>query len=264
MPKIALAGGEIYYEVAGDGHPLMLVTGLSGMARYWQLQVPEFSRHFRVVTYDQRGTGASDRLQRTFSIDQMAAELAALMDALKIERAHVVGHSTGGAIGQTLAIEHPQRVARLVLSSTWTHCDPFFRRLFEGRKAMLRKGGPELHALFHPLWLYPAWWINSHDAEITEEQRKALANPSPVEVSMARMDALLAFDRRAGLARIKAPTLVLGSDNDCITPSYFSEALARAIPDARLVLDRDAGHAASKTRPDGFNRLVLDFLGAAG
>ena len=63
----------------------------------------------------------------------MAAELAALMDSLQIERAHLVGLSTGGAIGQTLAITQPQRIARLVLSSTWTHCDPWFRRLFERR-----------------------------------------------------------------------------------------------------------------------------------
>ena len=263
MPKIAVAGGEIYYEVAGEGHPLILVTGLSGVARYWQPQVATFAARYRVVTYDQRGTGASDHAQRAFSIDQMAAELTALMDALKIERAHVVGHSTGGAIGQTLAIEQPQRVARLVLSSTWTHCDPYFRRLFEARRRMLLTGGAELHVLFHPLWLYPPAWINTHDEEIAQEQRRALAESPPVEVSVARIDALLAFDRRAGLARINAPTLVMGSDDDYITPSYFSAALARAIPNAKLVIARGGGHAYSKTRGGEFNRSVLDFLGAA-
>ncbi len=264
MPQVAIAGGEIHYEEMGKGHPLIFVSGLGGVARYWQPQMAAFAKHFRVVAYDHRGTGASDRKQRKFAIDQMATETLSLMDALKIERAHLVGHSTGGAIGQTIAIEQPQRLARLVLSSTWTHCDSFFRRLFESRQQMLRKGGAELHALFHPLWLYPPWWINSHDTEIREEQKKALENPSPVEVSIARIDALLAFDRRAGLARIKTPTLVMGSDNDCITPAYFSQAIARAIPGAKLVIERDAGHAASKTRSAEFNRAVLEFLGAAG
>ena len=264
MPKAAVAGGEIYYEDTGAGHPLIFISGLNGVSRYWQPQLPVFGARFRVITYDQRGTGQSDRLQREFSIDQMAAEVAGLMDALDIERAHIVGMSTGGAIGQTLAIEQPQRVARLVLCSTWTHCDPWFRRLFEARREMYRQCGPALHAMFHPLWLYPPDYINAHDAEIDEERRKAAGNAPPAEVSIGRINALLAFDRRAGLPRIQAPTLVMASDNDYITPGYYAEALARAIPGARLVIPRGGGHSFTKTRPEAFNRAVLEFLGAAG
>ena len=141
MPKVAVAGGEIHYEEAGRGDPLILVSGLGGTASYWRPQVPAFASRFRVITYDHRGTGASDRLQREFSINQMTRELAELMDALKISRAHIVGWSTGGAIGQTLAIEQPQRIARLVLCSTWTHCDAWFRRLFDARREVLVKIG---------------------------------------------------------------------------------------------------------------------------
>ena len=264
MPKIAIAGGEIYCEVAGEGHSLIFVSGLSGVGRYWQPQVAAFASRYKVVTYDQRGMGSSDRLQRTFSVDQMAAELAELMDALKIERAHIVGNSTGGAIGQTLAIEQPQRVARLVLGSTWTHCDPWFRRLFEARRQMYQECGPELHSRFHPLWLYPPEYVNAHDAEIEEEQQRSPTRSTPVEVSVGRINALLAFDRRAGLSRIKAPTLVMACDDDYITPSYYSEALARAIPGAKLVIPHGGGHAFSKTRTEEYNRIVLDFLSAAG
>ena len=107
MPQVAIADGEIHYEVAGEGHPLILVSGLNGVARYWEPQIAAFSARYRVITYDQRGTGTSDHKQREFSIDQMTRELVALMDALKIDRAHIVGLSTGGAIGQTLAIEYP-------------------------------------------------------------------------------------------------------------------------------------------------------------
>lgn len=263
MPRAAIAEGEIHYEATGEGHPLILVSGLNGVARYWQPQIAAFAQRYKVVTYDQRGTGASDQEQREFSVDQMARELAALMDVLQMERAHIVGLSTGGAIGQTLAIEQPARVAGLALCSTWTHCDPWFRRLFAARRRMYELCGPELHAMFHPLFLYPPDYVNAHDAQIEAEQRRAPTRSSPVEVSIGRINALLAFDRRAGLARIKSPTLVMACDNDCITPSYHAEALARAIPGAKLVILHGGGHSFSKTRPDEFNHTVLDFLGAA-
>jgi aminoacrylate hydrolase len=260
MPKAAVAGGEIYYEEAGSGYPLIFVSGLGGLARSWQPQVAAFSTHYRVITYDQRGTGASDRLQRVFSIDQMANEVTGLMDALAIERAHLVGMSTGGAIGQTLAIVSPQRLARMILCSTWTHCDPWFRRLFEARRALYQQCGSELHGRFHPLWLYPPDWINAHDEEIEEEQKRSLAGVPPVEVSVGRIDALLAFDRRADLGRIGTPTLILSADNDGITPSYYSEALASAIPGARLHVIHGGGHAFTKTRAEEFNRMAIEFL----
>ena len=262
MPKLALAGGEIHYEIAGEGEALVFVSGLNGVARYWKPQVEAFAKRYKVVTYDQRGTGGSDQLQKEFSVDQMARELAALLDALKIERAHLVGLSTGGAIGQTLAIEQPQRINKLVLCSTWTHCDPWFRRLFEARREMYRQCGPELHAMFHPLFLYPADYVNSHDAEISEEQKNAPTKSSSVDVSIGRINALLAFDRRAGLAGIKAPTLVMTCDNDYITPSYHAEYIARTIPGAKLVIPKGGGHSYSRTNPEEFNRIVLDFLSA--
>ncbi|HEV7803061.1 MAG TPA: alpha/beta fold hydrolase [Burkholderiales bacterium] len=263
MPKVSVAGGEIHYEEAGHGEPLLFVSGLSGVGRYWQPQVPLFSSRFRVITYDHRGTGNSDKLQREFSVDQMAAELVELMDALKIERAHVVGLSTGGAIGQTLAIEQPQRIERLVMCSTWTHCDPWFRRLFEARRLMYQQCGPELHAMFHPLWLFSPDYVNEHDAEIDEERKRAVSTAPPVEVSVGRIDALLKFDRRAGLSRIKTPTLIIASDNDYITPAYYARALAEAIPGSKLEVLKGGGHSVSKTRPEMFNKLVMDFLTAA-
>ena len=123
--------------------------------------------------------------------------------------------------------------------------------------------GPELHAMFHPLFLYPPDYVNAHDAEIAEEQKRAPTKSAPVEASIGRIDALLKFDRRAGLARIQAPTLIVAGDNDYITPSYHAEALARVIPGSKLVVYRGGGHSLSKTRPEDFNRTVLDFLEAA-
>ena len=260
MPKIAIPGGEIYYEESGEGEPLVFASGLNGVARYWQPQVAVFDKRFRVITYDHRGTGSSDRNQRSFSVDGMASDLIALLDALKIERTHLVGLSTGGAIGQTIAIEAPQRLNRLVMCSTWTHCDPWFRRLFEARKAMYQQAGAELHAMFHPLWLLPPDYVNAHDAEIDEERKRAAGTAPPVEISVGRIDALLAFDRRAGLWRIRTPTLIIAADNDYLTPSYYAKTLAREIPNAKLEIVEGGGHSISKTKPERFNRLVMDFL----
>ena len=170
--------------------------------------------------------------------------------------------STGGAIGQIMAIDHPQRVARLALCSTWTHCDPWFRRLFEARRAMYQQAGTELHAMFHPLFLYSPDYVIAHDAELDEERRNAIGGAPPVEISVGRINALLRFDRRPGLARIKAPTLVTASDDDFITPRYFSEALAQAIPGAKLIIRRGGGHSSTRTRADEFNRDLLEFLAA--
>lgn len=261
MPKVRIADGEMFYERTGRGHPLIFVSGLSGTARSWQPQIAAFSEHYQVITYDQRGTGASDTRQTHFSVDGMAEELVALMDALGIERAHLVGQSTGGAISQTVAIEHPERVAGLVLFSTWTHCDPWFRRLFEARRRMYLECGPELHQMFHPLFLFPPDYVNVHDAELEEERRRSTASAPPVEVSIGRIDAITAFDRRDDLGRIGSPTLVMVAENDYITPSYFARALHAAIRGSRLHVFDGGGHSLSKTRTSEFNRIVLDFLG---
>jgi aminoacrylate hydrolase len=117
--------------------------------------------------------------------------------------------------------------------------------------------------MFHPLWLYPPDYVNAHDAEIDEERKRAAGSAPPVEISVGRIDALLAFDRRADLGRIRAPTLIIASDSDYITPSYYGAALARAIPHAKLVVMEGAGHSVSKTRAGEFNRIVMEFLTAA-
>ena len=264
MPNADVGGGTIAYETAGHGEPLVFVSGLGGTGRSWQPQLGAFGDRFRVVTYDQRGTGASDWLQRRFSVDQMTAELIGLMDALGIARAHLVGHSTGGAIAQSDAIEYPGRIGCVVMYATWTHCYPWFRRLFEARRRLYLDCGPELHQMFHPLFLYPPDYVNAHDAELDEERRRSLVDAPPVEISVARIDAILAFDRRADLHRIAAPTLVMAAQDDYITPSYHARALHAAIRGSELQVLEGGGHSLSRTRSDEFNRRVLDFLARHG
>ena len=123
MPFAPIPGGKLYFETSGSGPPLLLVSGLNGTARFWSLQVPRLAERFTVVVHDHRGVDRSSRDAIVYSIEQMAGDTLALMDYLDIDSAAMVGQSTGGAIGQHLAATQPQRISRLVLSSTWTHAD---------------------------------------------------------------------------------------------------------------------------------------------
>jgi len=157
MPKANIGDAEIYYESHGNGDPLLLVSGLGGVAAYWKPNLPALAAKYRVIVHDHRGIGQSSRSMIKYSVDQMTDDVLRLMDQLKIERAHLVGHSTGGAIGQTLAIKAPQRLKSMVLFSTWTKSDPFFRRIFEARKTLLLKGGAEAYSRAASFFLYPDW-----------------------------------------------------------------------------------------------------------
>ena len=137
MPKANIGDAEIYYEEHGRGEPLLLVSGLGGAAAYWKPNLPALSARYRVVVHDHRGAGQSTHSRIRYSVEQMPDDLVRLMDHLKIDRAHVVGHSTGGAIGQILAITRPERMKSLVLFATWTKADKFFRQLFAARRALL-------------------------------------------------------------------------------------------------------------------------------
>src|SRR2546428_8368941 len=175
MATISIGDVELYYESHGDGPPLMLVSGLNGVASFWVKQVPVLAKDFRVIVHDHRGTGQSTHSRIGYSVDQMAADVLKLMDALGIGSAHVAGHSTGGAIGQILAEDHPARVRSLVLSATWAGPDPYFRRLFESRKAILQTMGVEAYLRASVLSLATPRWISENDALIVEQQRQQLA-----------------------------------------------------------------------------------------
>jgi aminoacrylate hydrolase len=260
MPKLSIGDAELYYEQKGDGPPLLLLPGLGGIGAFWAPQVAEFARDFRVIIHDHRGTGQSSRSRIAYSVDQMAEDVLRLMDALKIEAAHFVGHSTGGAIGQTIAQDRPERIKRLVLSATWAGPDGFFRRSFETRKEILRSCGIGSYWRASALQLRPPFWISNNEAALREDETKTLADPPDAEILQSRIDAIIRFDRRARLGAITAPTLVIVAQDDMVTPLYLSEELAAKIPNARLTVLRYGGHFVPVVEPAPFNEAVGAFL----
>jgi aminoacrylate hydrolase len=260
MPKANIGDAEIYYEEHGSGEPLMLVSGLGGTAAYWKPNLPALSAKYRVIVHDHRGAGQSSHSRIRYSVEQMTDDVLKLMDHLEIDRAHVVGHSTGGAIGQIMAIRNPERLKKLVLFATWTKADKFFRQLFAARRALLMQVGKEAYVRGGTLFLYPPYWIKANEALIEEREKFSIANFAPPEVVASRIDAIVAFDRTAELSKIKTPTLVLCAKDDFITPAYFSEELAQKIPGAKLVMLPQGGHCASETALEAFNSALLGFL----
>jgi aminoacrylate hydrolase len=261
MPRIPIGGDcALYYERHGMGFPVMLVTGLGGFGSFWQDQVPAFARKFDVITHDHLGIGQSDQSRVGYTVERMASDVVELMDALGIERAHVVGHSTGGAIAQILAIEQPHRLASIVLSASWTRADAYFRRMFTLRKELLQRQGPSAYVQAATLFLYPSWWIAQNNERLRQSEAQALATFAPVETVASRIDAILAFDRTSGLGRIKTPTLVIGAEDDIVTPSYYFEELARLIPGAEVKIFPRGGHCLTQVRAREFNNAVLPFL----
>ena len=260
MPKAKLGDAEIYYEEHGSGEPLLLVSGLGGVSSYWKPNLASLAAKYRVIVHDHRGAGQSTHSKIRYSVDQMTDDLVRLMDHLKIGRAHLVGHSTGGAIGQTLAIRSPERLNKLVLFATWTKADKFFRQLFAARRALLMQVGKEAYVRGGTLFLYPPWFIKANEAMIEEREKLSISTFAPPEIVASRIYAIVAFDRTAELGKIKTPTLVLCAKDDFITPAYFSEELAQKIPGAKLVLLPQGGHCASETALEAFSSTLLEFL----
>jgi aminoacrylate hydrolase len=263
MPKARIKDFEIYYEIHGNGAPVLLISGLSGVGSYWKPNVAEFAKYFKIILHDHRGTGQSTLSRIHYSVEQMADDLIKLMDNLKLERVHLVGHSTGGAMGQVAAIKYPDRLSSMVIYSSWTKATPFMRRCLEMRRELLLKSGVEAYVKVVPILLYPYWWVNEYieDLEKTEEQiTKTISDP---EIHVARIDGILAFDGTKYLSKkIKIPTLICCARDDILTPIPFSQQIAAAIPGAKSYWFNHGAHAVSQTVPEEFNRVVISFLQA--
>jgi pimeloyl-ACP methyl ester carboxylesterase len=252
-------GTELYYEVHGRGRPLVLIEGLGVATWTWELHVPELSRHFRTVVYDNRGVGRSAKPPGPYSIAQMADDLAALLDALQIEQAHILGTSMGGMIALEFAARHPQRVDRLVLVATTaggaTHVPMtaatlarFFAPAAPGREGVRER----LRLAFTAAFLGTAY------AERMIDHR--LADPQPPHAFQAQAAAGVSFDRTASLSSIRAPTLVMGGTDDVLVPRANARFLADHIPGSRLIEYEGLGHQFFIEAADRFNRDVISFL----
>jgi aminoacrylate hydrolase len=257
-----ITDGELYYEVHGEGPPLITAAGLGGVGSFWNPQLPALSPHFEVVLHDHRGTGQSSRDRITYSVAQMTRDVLDLADGLGMERFHFAGHSTGAAIGQELALRHPDRLLSAVLSSGWARCDPWFSRCFETRATLLKSAGPAAYVRAQGLFLFPPWWVSQHHDELTRMEQGQLAHFPPEEIVLSRIAAITSYGPGEELAAVKTPCLVVCADDDHLTPPHLSVDMHRLIPGSDLVILPTGGHFNTITRPDEFNETILTWLQA--
>ena len=256
---------ELYYEVNGDGEPLVLLMGIGYDSSLWKLhQVPALSQHFEVITMDNRDVGRSGRAHAAYAISDMADDVAALLDGLGIERAHVLGLSMGALIGQELALRHPARVNRLVL------CGPDrapaadgFHPISVWRWVKERDETGAIFAAQQFTWLFSSSF-RRNPAAVRETIEFLSSNPHPVdaEAYARQAEAYLRYDPSGSTRAMDTPTLVIVGEQDLLTPPWVAREVAAAIPGARLEIIRGDGasHVVPLERPDDFNRLVIEFL----
>jgi len=262
MPFTDAPGFRMAYEVRGTGFPLLLINGLGSDRREWLAQVPAFERHFRVIVFDNRGSGESGSPPGPYTTAEMADDAAGLFSFLGVERAHVLGTSLGGMIAQEVALRHPERVERLVLACTSPGGNVSARPSPEALAAFIRTSGGDREAELRRMipFLYTERFRREDPEEIEAFVARRLSSPASAEGYAAQLAAAVGHAAGDRLKGIRALTLVIAGTADLLVPPVNSERIAERIPGAKLVLLPGAPHRLFAENAEAFNREVLSFL----
>lgn len=258
MPTIEANGIELNYRLDGpDGAPVIAFSNSLGTTMaMWDAQVASLSDEFRCLRYDTRGHGGSNVPASHFSLDDLAADLAALLDALGIGHAHIVGLSLGGMTGQALAVARPDLVDRLILVATAAHLPP--KDLWLDRAAMVRAQGMGVIAEnVLGRWFTPP----TQASEGAQTTRRILEQDISPEGYAGCCEAIGAMDLRSRIGAIRAPTLVVSGADDPATPPAMGEEIRALIPGAEFISVPEAAHMIAVERADTLTALLRSFLG---
>jgi pimeloyl-ACP methyl ester carboxylesterase len=268
LPRAKINGINICYKVRGQGKPLVLIMGYSGGQIGWMFQRRAFAKHYRVITFDNRGVGKTDKPDGAYSIRMMADDTVGLMDYLGIEKAHILGVSMGGMIAQEIAINYPGRVGKLILGCTAAGKNgasgisavfPEALGLSEDntyddvRSLPIRKVVNSLCSYGFNKCHYR--WLVAQLARVFFRFSSQVGLRGQLEAIMGHVT----FDR---LQKISSPTMVITGTEDRIVTPGSSEELVDVIPGARLVRFEGGSHTFFIEERGRFNREVLDFLGS--
>lgn len=264
MPTVQANGFDIYFEVHGQGEPLLLIAGFACDHTIWSLVVADLARHYRVVVFDNRGTGQSSGAAIS-GIGELAEDAAGLLAALGLDGAHVAGHSMGGMIAQELALLQPQRVRTLSLIASCARVDARGRAIIEAWGQMPRLVEPAFAARLVLPWMYTnAFFARPGAAEDAVAQIVACQFPPSAEAIFRQSQAISAFDSSDRLINMDCPTLVLVGHDDILFPIPFAEKLAHGIRGAELVVVENTGHGLLIETPVPVAGAMLDFLQRKG
>ena len=238
MPFAELEERRVYYEVHGEGDPVLLVAGLGADHQAWELQATAFRERHRVIVFDNPGVGRTEGPPGPYTTELFADTAAGLLRSLGIEAAHVVGASMGGTIAQQIALRHATLVRSLSLHCTWGRADGHLTAIMRSWQRYARE--VPLIDLCRQcwLWVFTVWWFNDR----------------PDEVAKLEQDVL---DR---LADVEAPTLLTVGDRDMLTPAHHTYAIKDRMPQARVRVWQQMAHAPFWEIAEEFNRVQLEFM----
>jgi aminoacrylate hydrolase len=255
----------MYFEILGSKKPnaptVVFSSGLGGSARFWQAQLPALKSGYKIVVYDQNGTGRSPAsLPINYSIQSMADELLTLLDNINIARCHFIGHALGGLVGLSIALQRPEMLQSLVLVNAWSSPNPHTLRCFTVRQSLLMNCPPEMYLQAQALFLYPPYWIMSNIDRLEQEEQHMLEYFPNRDNLLIRINALSHFDMDSQLGTIKTDTLVVANKDDMLVPWQRSQMLTSGLANATLRTFDSGGHACTITEPEMFNELLLEHL----
>jgi len=265
MPKITTNNIELYYEIHGAGQPLVLISGLGYPLWQWHKMVPFLAEHFQVITFDNRGVGQSAKPAGPYTAQMLAADTAGLLDALGIEKAIIAGHSMGGFVAQAMALDFPQKVAKLILCSTNFGGPHHVPVTAEAMKVLTDVTSDALTRFKNGLAVSTAPDWSEKNPEMIEEWVKwRIANPidpAPYQAQLAIGLGLLteaaAFENK--LPRLNVPTLILFGAHDKVVPPENASLLAEKISGSKVVILPNAGHFFPIEVAEAASRTITDF-----
>ena len=253
---------EIYYETHGNGEPLLLIAGLASDSQSWATVLPDLSKEFKIIVFDNRGVGRTKCPVNQITIEGMADDAVALLDHLKIDIAHIVGHSMGGFVAQHICINHPQRVDKLVLAATSAVTSERDKSLLIDM-VKYWENGMDRELWFRNLfyWIFSPRFFQSADY-VAEIVNMAIQYPWPQNLDQfsKQVEAINMFNCSADISKIKNKTLVISGEEDVLFPTAEMFKGLSAINGAGFVTVQNAAHAIFIENPEGFVNSIINFL----
>jgi 3-oxoadipate enol-lactonase len=263
MPTVQANGIDVYYEVQGEGEPVVLIPYLAADQACYAFQVAEYAKHFTCFTVDLRGAGLSGKPDGIYTTELLADDVAAFMRAAGVDSAHISGLSLGAATGMWLAAKYPGLVKSLSLHSAWPATDPFLRTVVETWRIMAQGLGSVTEMVIKGIF---PWCFTPQLYAARPEYIESLADfvrsrpMPPVDALLRQSGAVLAHDASAVLGSIQAPTLITFGQHDQVTSTRFADPLLSGIADSELTVFEDCSHAPIYENVDEFNLRTLAFL----
>jgi len=259
MPRIKAGEIELNYEIDGNGEALVFINGITMDTNGWAYQAPFFSQFFKVIRYDCRGQGMSDKPDDQYSQELHTEDLHNLLEALNINKIHLVGLSNGGMIAQHFALKYPDRLTSLVLVDTCSYVDKLLLLMIDTWVQATEIGGNEFrYDMSLPIIFSETFIKNNEDSLAKMKENNLLVNSPKAVINLVKATSKHNLNDR--VSNIKCPTLIIVGEEDILIPLKYSKILHEKIKESELITIKNCGHVPSLEKPAEFNEIVLRFL----